>query len=157
MRAVWSSSASLILCDVCPRSRTSLSVAAALGKQLILTWGFRLELLLFTLLQIVMWVQRLGTTNPRASLREAVPGSWEKQPLPGCLGCDWGQALCVLCWMGPSWLCSYGQRIHSYSHLQMVPLTTGIGFETCRLGCWTLRAVLGFPHKPFPCLPVSWW
>lgn len=60
------------------------------------------------------------------------------------------------CWMNPSWLCSYGRRIHSCSHLQMGPLTTGSGFGTCRVGCWTLRAVLGFPHKLFPCLPISW-
>lgn len=45
-------------------------VVGARGKQLILTWDFRLELLvlLFTLLEIVMWVQSLGTTDPTASL-----------------------------------------------------------------------------------------
>lgn len=55
----------IILCVTCvPEAAPASAFLAApkvgaMGKQLILTWGFRLELqlLLFTLLEIVMWVQ----------------------------------------------------------------------------------------------------
>lgn len=140
------SSASLIIaCDTCAPEAgpASAFLVGAVGKQLVLTWSFRLELLLFTLLEIVMW--ELQIPEPPC---EGVPGSWESREQETAPARDvWAVtgARHSRCWMDPSWLCSYGRGIHSYSHLQMGPLTTGNGFGACRVGCWTPQAVLGFP------------
>lgn len=164
MRGAWSSSGLLCLphhclCSMCPEAGpASASLAApevgALGKQLSLTWasGWRCSCCFSHCLKLLCGSKAWELQIPEPPWEE-VPGSWDNRelggnsPCQGCLGCDWGQALSVL---DGSQLAL--QRIHSYSHLQMGLLTTGSGFGTCRVGCWTLGCA-GLPTQTIPMSP----